>query len=134
MVKKLRIKFMIVTMSMMLTVFSVFFVINYFYNDYWDVVDTVGTLEWLADSGVFTDETLAKDNELFQDAYSGEDNPIIGVIADGHGSVLSQQNIGKDKNRVVRQERSTAFCHKAKTGNTINRIFIPSNRWTTAKN
>lgn len=104
MVKHLRIKFMIVTMSLMLTVFAAFFAISYFYNDYWDVVDTVGTLEWLADSGMFTDEALAKDNELFQDAYSGEDNPIIGVIADANGAILSQQNIGKDKNREVTQE------------------------------
>ena len=53
---------------------------------------------------MFTDEALAKDNELFQDAYRSEDNPIIGVITDANGAILSQQNIGKDKNREVTQE------------------------------
>ena len=60
MVKKLRYKFVAVTMTLMVTVFGIFFLADYLYNRYWNDLDILDTLEWFADAGVFRNETRVR--------------------------------------------------------------------------
>lgn len=49
MVKVLRRKFILVTMSLMISVFGILSVINHLNSNYWDSLTTLQMLEWLVD-------------------------------------------------------------------------------------
>lgn len=104
MVKKLRIKFMAVTMALMLVVFSAFLIISYINDDYWNTVDTANTLEWIAESGVFTIAQTHSDTVFERSELLDDDGLIIGVITDKNGLVLSQQIIGKGQDQHLNQD------------------------------
>lgn len=50
MVKKLRIKFVSITMVLMIVVFGLILTGSHFYNSYWFEVDTLNLLDWIADN------------------------------------------------------------------------------------
>ena len=104
MVKKLRLKFMAVTMAMMLIVFSIFFAISYINDNYWSIVDTSNTLEWIAESGVFTNAKIIHSDEDVADEITDEENLIVGIITDKNGKIISQQTIGKGQAQSLSQE------------------------------
>lgn len=97
MIKKLRIKFMAVTMTLLIILLSAFFAISNANVSYWDNIDTSNTLEWIAESGVFTNERIVnkKDDELIKE----KNEIVVGIIIDNSGNVLSQQKIGGKKGR-----------------------------------
>ncbi|MBR2100942.1 MAG: HAMP domain-containing histidine kinase [Eubacterium sp.] len=103
MVKKLRIKFMAVTMSLILIVFSPFWIISSVNDNYWNIIDTSNTLEWIAESGVFTNAEIVHDDVDVSEKIADEDTLIVGVITDENGKILSQQIIGKGPSKTVNQ-------------------------------
>ena len=72
MVKKLRYKFVAVTMTLMVIVFGIFFLADYLYNRYWNDLDILDTLEWFADAGVFRNETMVGDTDMALDVVRDE--------------------------------------------------------------
>ena len=104
MVKKLRLKFMAVTMALMLIVFSAFMEISYVNDNYWNITDTSNTLEWIAESGVFTNAQIVHDDVDVTEEIEDEDSLIVGIITDKNGNILSQQKIGKGQAQSVNQE------------------------------
>lgn len=104
MVRKLRIKFMVVTMTLLLIVFSAFMAISYVNDNYWNITDTSNTLEWIAESGVFTNAQIVHDDVDVTEKIEDEDSLIVGIITDKNGNILSQQKIGKGQAQSVNQE------------------------------
>jgi len=104
MIKKLRIKFIVITMTLMLTLFAVFFVISYINDSYWNIIDISNTLEWIAESGVFTDVKLVKNDDIITRTITEDDSLIIGVITDANGNILSQQKLGKGQKKTINQD------------------------------
>lgn len=90
-------------MALMLIIFSAFFIITTINNNYLYIVDTVSTLEWLAESQVFLEDGLVYDEAVIPDDYTDE-TPIIGVIVSGDGTIVTQKYIGKGKNDGVDQK------------------------------
>ena len=128
---------MIVTMSLMVSVFGAFSAVNYANNQYWYFSDTADTLEWLANSGVFTETPTPNENDLISEIYSEDDNPIIGVITDAAGSVISQQSIGKWKNQTIspaiikkiltqtpEKRHCQSYVYSTKTLDNGNRLIV----------
>lgn len=85
MVKKLRYKFVVVTMTLMVTVFGIFFLSDYLYGRYWDEVDILDTLEWFADAGVFRNEVYAGMTQQQRE----EGYPVYFVLLDKAGQVVA---------------------------------------------
>ena len=104
MVKKLRLKFMAVTMALMLILFSAFLVIGYINDNYWSIIDTSNTLEWIAESGVFTNALIIDEGSIVLKEITEDDSLIVGVITDENGTIISQQKIGKGNSNSVNQE------------------------------
>lgn len=104
MVKKLRLKFMAVTMALMLIVFSAFMAISYVNDNNWNIIDTSNTLEWIAESGVFTNAQIIHDDGDVTEEITDEDSQIVGVVTDKNGNILSQQKIGKGQAQSVDQK------------------------------
>ncbi len=104
MIKKLRIKFIVITMTLMLTLFAVFFVISYINDSYWNIIDISNTLEWIAESSVFTDVKLVKNDDIIPWAITEDNSLIIGVITDANGNILSQQKLGKGQKKTINQD------------------------------
>lgn len=104
MVRKLRINFMVVTMTLLLIVFSAFLTINYFNDNYWNTVDTLNTLEWIAESGVFSNVKIISHSNDFAEEIRDEDSIIVGVIAEKNGKIVSQQKIGNGQAYSINQK------------------------------
>lgn len=58
MIKKIRIKFVIITMSMLTAVFGILFVANTISDRYWYKQDVIQLLENLSESSVFRNQEL----------------------------------------------------------------------------
>ncbi len=95
---------MAVTMALMLIVFSAFMAISYVNDNYWNITDTSNTLEWIAESGVFTNAQIVHDDVDVTEEIEDEDSLIVGIITDKNGNILSQQKIGKGQAQSVNQE------------------------------
>lgn len=95
---------MAVTMALMLIVFSAFMEISYVNDNYWNITDTSNTLEWIAESGVFTNAQIVHDDVDVTEEIEDEDSLIVGIITDKNGNILSQQKIGKGQAQSVNQE------------------------------
>jgi len=95
MVYKLRKKFVIVTTSLMIVVFGGFLLINTLYNSYWNNMEIVSMLDWIAYSGIFTKDNPQVDNEDFVLEMFDDDSPILGVILDSDNNIVSIRSIGQ---------------------------------------
>ncbi len=95
MVKKLRNKFVIVTMMLMITVFGIILLINTVYNNYWNSVEIAGMLEGVAKSGIFTSNSEIVSSEKFILDMTGHGPPIVGIIVDIDGNIISKEIIGR---------------------------------------
>ena len=91
-------------MALMLIVFSAFMEISYVNDNYWNITDTSNTLEWIAESGVFTNAQIVHDDVDVTEEIEDEDSLIVGIITDKNGNILSQQKIGKGQAQSVNQE------------------------------
>lgn len=105
MIKALRKKFVIVTMSLMVVVFGLLASSYYVYNWYWNNAETSLMLDWVAESGVFTSETYDVEKEKMVFDISENDNPIIGMILTPEGEIISKKVIG-DSNELTIPEDS----------------------------
>lgn len=97
MVKRLRNKFVIVTTALLVMLFGGFFIINTVYTNYWNGIEIVEMLDWIAYSGIFTSfsEEAADDEALIRDITKDE-SPIAGITVDKEGKILSFHVIGKE--------------------------------------
>ena len=85
MVKKLRTKFVVVTMLFMITVFGIIFTANSLYNRYLIRLDTLHTLEWIADCPTLVEQLGAKETDQYF-----ESSPIYYVLLDDNGNIEYQ--------------------------------------------
>lgn len=92
MVKRLREKFVIVTMILMLSVFGIMGIASKIYFDYWAEQDILSIIEVISESGLFIKESEIN-SELLVEGIT-EEEPITGIIVDGSGNIISAKTIG----------------------------------------
>ncbi len=99
MVRDLRNKFVIVTTALMATIFGAFLIVYTIYTNYWNDIEIAEMLQWIARSGIFVKD----DPDYYRDdlvlGITDDDTPIIGIIMDDDGNIISQRIVG-DKNEV----------------------------------
>lgn len=103
MIRKLRVKFMLVTMALLICFFALFYTVSAINNNRWYIEDVSGTLKWVAKSGVFTGEKSNRIDPLLQEVYSEDSNPVVGVIVDRNGKLLSCQTLGTEETDEIDQ-------------------------------
>lgn len=87
MVKKLRYKFVIITMLLMASVFGILASVDFLYSLYWNNMETLQLLQWFAASDCLKE---GKDNiEVSQQDFG---SPIYFVLLDSDGQVISTVN------------------------------------------
>ena len=91
MVKRLREKFVIVTMILMLSVFGIIGITGKIYFDYWAEQDILSIIEVISESGLFVKESEIN-GELLIEGIT-EEEPITGIIVDGSGNTISSKTI-----------------------------------------
>lgn len=101
MVKSLRNKFVIVTTLLMVLLFGGFLVINTLYTNYWNEVEIVEMLDWIAYSGIFTSNHVDLSSEELIMDITKDESPIGGIVLNGDGDILYTQVIGAEKNMDV---------------------------------
>lgn len=99
MVKKLRNKFVIVTTSLMVSLFGGFLIINTIFNNYWNEIEIVEMLDWIACSGMFTNEQNYNASEGLIFDIVKDESPIIGMVLNQEGRVLFTRVFGNE-NRI----------------------------------
>lgn len=109
MARDIRKKFVLVTMALMISVFAVVLAAFSYYNRYWNDLDTLQSVEWIADSGVFLFPSPGDTTRSLAEDLSDEDNPIIGLIVDEDGTVLSTQTIGRGEAEPVNTDIVTGI-------------------------
>lgn len=96
MVRKLRNKFMIVTMSLLIMLFGGFLIINSIFTRHWNGIEIVGMLEWISNSGIFSENTENTTNEELIIDITKDDSPIAGILLDKDGNIIDSQIIGEE--------------------------------------
>ncbi len=97
MINDLRKKFVIVTMLLMITVLGILAVSISLYNSYWSDLEMLQLVEWVSDSGIFT-EGVRPDSEF---PPEDEDSIVLGIIADKEGSILVTRSVGEGTPETV---------------------------------
>lgn len=96
MVKKLRNKFVIVTTALLVALFGGFLIVNTVHTNYWNGVEIVEMLDWIANSGIFTSfSDEAFDDEALIRDITKDESPIAGIILDKNGNIISSHVIGE---------------------------------------
>lgn len=111
MVKKLRNKFVMVTTALMVILFGGFLIINTIFNNYWNEIEIVEMLDWIAYSGIFT--TYHMDNtseELIRDIVNDE-SPIAGIIMNTDGEILYTRVIGVENGVKISESAIDEMFH-----------------------
>lgn len=112
MVKKLRKKFVYVTTTLMIVVFGGFLIINTMYNKYWDDIETIEMLDWIADSGIFTKGSAVTD-ENFERVIAEGESSIVGILLNEDGKIIKKRMLGGANEIVVPEESIQKMCiHK----------------------
>jgi len=122
MVKRLRNKFVIVTTSLMVIVLGGFLLINTLYNNYWNGIEIVDMLEWIADSGVFY-LPQSDINEQMIEELSEDEQPIVGIMLDKDFRVVEKYTLGKEDGFSVSTEILSKMCDKHDETNKIGRYY-----------
>lgn len=100
-VKKLRFKFVLITMVLLVSVFIVLFPANYFYAKYWEEADTFQILEWIADNKLFYNAADEDDEEY---------NPIYEVILDKDGNIIEEKSSSNANSNVNIEKIVKGIC------------------------
>ena len=100
MVSRLRKNFVVVTMTLMLFTFGSFLLVSYFYNSYWNNYETAGMLDLIAESGYFFSHQDSEIEESIKDFAEGG-SPVVGLLVDDSGNVISTKKVGGKGNLVV---------------------------------
>ncbi len=115
MVRDLRNKFVIVTTVLMATIFGAFLIVYTIYTNYWNDMEISEMLQWIARSGIF----IKDDPDYYRDdlvlGITDDDTPIIGIILDEDGNILSQRAIGDKTNVSISENTLAMMC--ANNGN-----------------
>lgn len=122
MVNKLRNKFVITTSILLLVVFGGFVSITSIYNNYWNSIEIVGTLEWIAYSGVFSEEGNQTSEQYIMD-MTYDENPIIGIHLDYEGNVIEKQTIGLSKTSEISPKVLEKMCELKDSRCKIGRYY-----------
>ncbi len=114
MAKKLRKKFVIVTYSLLLSLFGLFFLANTAYNKYWNNITTKKMLDWISDSGVFDLNNMdIETEELINNLTEGE-KPIVGLHLAKDGLVLNTKSIGGETYSKISEKTISNILKKGK--------------------
>lgn len=100
MIKSVRNKFVLVTTTLMITVFCGFLVINTVYNNFLNGVEITRMLDWIAYSGIFTSPEKDISREEFIREITRDENPIVGIVLDKKGKVLTKSAIGGEDVKI----------------------------------
>lgn len=99
MVKVLRRKFILVTMSLMISVFGILSVINHLNSNYWDSLTTLQMLEWLVDGELSLGFQEEEDAGVSEDENYG--NAVYAVTLDDHDRILDIYSVtGKTEEKL----------------------------------
>lgn len=128
MVKRLRTKFVVVTTTLMISLFGGFLVINTIYTNYWNGIEIVEMLDWIANSGIFTSfsDEAADDEALIRDITKDE-SPIAGIILDRNGNVVSSHVIGKNAKLEVPNDVAKEMCEYKSERKRIGKYYYSYN-------
>lgn len=107
MVKKLRHKFVIITMLLMTSVFGTVFFADYLYGKYWSEFDTLQTLNLFADCGIFYKEPYDK----FSSSLEHEEGNIYFILLDNKGMVI--KNSGTSSPNFSNETLSTILSNSS---------------------
>lgn len=110
MVRDLRNKFVIVTTVLMASIFGAFLIVYTIYTNYWNDMEISEMLQWIARSGIFIkeDPDYSRD-ELVLD-ITDEESPIIGIILDEDGNILSQRIVGDKRSVIIPDNTLEKMC------------------------
>lgn len=95
MVSDLRKKFVVVTTTLMIVIFSIFLLVTQLYYAYWSKVETADFLNTLAYSDFFIFDLDSSVEDTIESIIE-EENPIFGIIVDKDGTTLSYKTIGNN--------------------------------------
>lgn len=101
--RELRNKFVVVTMSLMCLLFSLFYFVNYYYQEYWFEKDTLKMVSWLTQNDILLNES---DSAFGIDIIENttEYDSIIAMVVSGNGEVI-------DTKYIIDQERTPIPVH-----------------------
>ena len=102
MIKKMQYKFVLITMALMLFVFSILFGVNHFYQMYLLKLDSVTMLGSFMDNQTFIDELLS------QEGMDGERSKFIFAIFDQEGNLIKE----KSSKAIGKQEKLNQIVHR----------------------
>lgn len=91
---------MMVTMTLMLVTFGSFLLVNHLYNTYWLKLETADMLDLIADSGYFLYCTDSDVEQTIKNITEGV-SPIVGIVVDSSGDIISRKVIGGTRNLVI---------------------------------
>ncbi len=101
MVKKLRNKFVLVTTALMVILFGGFLIINTIYNNYWNEIEIVEMLDWIAYSGIFTTYQMDNTSEALIRDIVNDESPIVGIIMSKEGEILYTRVLGAENGATI---------------------------------
>lgn len=116
MVRDLRNKFVIVTTVLMATIFGAFLIVYTIYTNYWNDMEISEMLQWIARSGIF----IKEDPDYYRDdlvlSITDDDTPIIGIILNEDGNILSQRAIGDKTGVSISENTLEKMCADTDNG------------------
>lgn len=112
MATKLRTKFVIVTASLLLVVFGLFFIVNTAYNKYWNNITQKEMLDWISDSGVFDLNNIDVETEELVNNITEGENPIVGLHLAKDGLILNTKIIGGDTYDIISEKTISNILKK----------------------
>lgn len=123
MVKRLRNKFVIVTTSLMVVVLGSFLLVNTLYNNYWNDIEIIDMLEWIADSGIFYLSPSEINEQMVEELDEG-DKPIVGIVLDNDFNIVEKYLLGNGRDIQVSEELLARMCESRNETNKIGRYFF----------
>lgn len=112
------------TTALLVTLFGGFFIVNTICSNYWNDIEIVEMLDWIAYSGIFTpyNEEVVDDEKLIWDITKDE-NPIAGITVDEEGNVLSCRVIGNETRMEIPDSIIEKMCEKGNEKRKIGKYY-----------
>lgn len=111
MVKKLRNKFVMVTTALMVILFGGFLIINTIINNYWNEIEIVEMLDWIAYSGIFTTYHMDNTSEELIRNIVNDESPIAGIIMSTDGEILYTRVLGAENGVKISESALDEMFH-----------------------
>lgn len=123
MVKKLRNKFVTVTTILLLMLFGSFWIINTLFTNYWNGIEIVEMLDWIAYSGIFMSNNESLSTEEWIRDITKDESPIAGIVVDAKGKIMSFRMIGQDTKIEVPESVLQKMCVYQRERKKIGKFY-----------